>query len=180
MIYMQHAYRAVVPPPSGARRTPPDRVAEPNNESSILSPARVGSRQTFLHAHRRSMPRRANRLLRLLLTISLPCLTIAAGAPAAFTLDGVVRDRLKDTPLADATVAMASSQRVVRTGPDGAFSFRQLQVSGPEELIITHPDYRTVRIPLGALEAGAWHLEIGVTRTAEVVGGSPPEEDRAR
>jgi hypothetical protein len=126
------------------------------------------------------MPRRASRLVRLLLTLSIPSLLIGARAPAAFTLEGVVRDRLADTPLAGATIALASSQRSVRTEADGAFSFRQIQISGPEELIITHPDYRTVRIPLGALETGAWHLEIGVTRTAEVVGGSPPEEDRAR
>jgi hypothetical protein len=66
------------------------------------------------------------------------------------------------------------------TDEEGRFSFRVYQISGPEQLLISHPEYETTRLPLGELVAGAWFLEVTMTKHPEVVGGVPPGEDPAR
>lgn len=121
-------------------------------------------------------------LTRVLYVALLPCLLAGAGPGprAVFTLDGVVRDRELDAPVADALVALVASGRSARTRADGTFTFGDAELTGADQLVITHPEYRTVRVPLGALRAGTWHLEIVVTRRPDVLGGPPPEENRAR
>jgi hypothetical protein len=115
---------------------------------------------------------------RIVLALVLPLVVGMSSAHTArtFTLEGVVTDRLFGLPLAGAEVTVASARRSVRTDPDGNFSFRQFQMTGPAEIVVTHPDFATARIPLGTLTSGAWRLEITVLRTADVVGGARPDE----
>jgi len=111
------------------------------------------------------------------LALALP---LPLPAARTFTLEGVVHDRLMGDPIAGATVSLASAGRSVTTDEEGRFTFRLYQISGPDQLLIAHPDYETTRLALGDLTTGAWFLEVTMTQQPEVVGGIPPEEDPAR
>lgn len=112
--------------------------------------------------------------LALALALALP---LPAPAARAFTLEGTVYDRVAAQPVAGATVALTSAGRSVTTDDEGYFTFRLYQIPGSEQLLISHPEYETARMALGALSPGAWFLEVTITKQPEVVGGIPPEED---
>jgi len=120
------------------------------------------------------------KLTRLALALAVPLLAASAPAPASFLLEGFVTDRQLGTPLANATVALLATGRSVSTDEVGHFTFRQFRVPGPDQIVVSHPAYRTARVPLGDLDAGAWYLEITLLPQAEAVGGARPDEDQPR
>jgi len=100
--------------------------------------------------------------------------------PAAYTLEGRITDRGSGAPLEGANVALVAARRTVTTDEEGTFAFRGLQIPGADEIVITHAEYRTARVPLGTLPDGEWRLEITLVREAATVGGARPAERPAR
>jgi hypothetical protein len=103
------------------------------------------------------------------LVLALGVATAGATPPTPYTLEGSVRDRELRTPVAGATVSLLPSMRSTTTDDDGSFSFGQFQIVGSGQLVISHPEYRTVTIPLGSLVSDAWHLDVTIIRAAEVL-----------
>lgn len=88
----------------------------------------------------------------------------AAHGPAAYTIQGSVVDRELRTPVVGAQVSLLAARRSVTTSEEGTFDFGERRLQGPDQLVISHPDYRTLRIPLGDPGGEAWRLEITVVR----------------
>lgn len=103
--------------------------------------------------------------------LALVYATLGAAFPAPYTLEGSVSDRLLRTPVAGAEITLLVARRSVTSADDGSFQFGERPVQTADQLVITHPEYRTVRIPLGDLGTDAWHLDIVLTRTAEAAEG---------
>jgi len=110
------------------------------------------------------------------LALGLVLATVGAAHPAPYTLEGTIRDRHFQTPVAGATVSLMPSMRSTTTEDDGSFSFGPLQVVGEAQLVISHPEYRTVTLPLGSLGTDAWHLDVTIVPTAEIVPGGPDSD----
>lgn len=112
--------------------------------------------------------------MRLLAAFVCSLCTVLPGATglAPYTLEGTVRDRELRTPVYGATVSLRPSMRSVTSQDDGGFTFGQAEIEGEAELVISHPDYRTVVLPLGSLGAGAWQLDVHIARAAEDLAGN--------
>lgn len=98
---------------------------------------------------------------------------VGAVDTAAFTLEGTVRDRLNGAPIRNATVTLVVARRSVTTDTTGAFSFGAYQVGDADQLLISHADYRAVRLPLGSLPAGDWSLAVTLLHEATGLGDEP-------
>jgi hypothetical protein len=111
------------------------------------------------------------------LALGLVLTTAGAANPAPYTLEGTVRDRQLRAPVAGATVSLLPSMRSTTTEDDGSFSFGPLQIVGEGQLVISHPEYRTVTLPLGSLGTDAWHLDVTIMQAAEALPGAPDQDD---
>ena len=120
--------------------------------------------------------RRAAVVVAIALTLGLGAM--GAARPARYTLEGTVRDREARAPVAGATVLLQPSRRTTTTEDDGSFSFGPFQIAGDATLVISHPDYRTVTIPLGALGTEAWQLDVTILRAAANVRSDSDDDNR--
>lgn len=114
------------------------------------------------------------------LALLVPLLVGGATAPLAYTLEGSLVDRANGAPIEGATVSLVAAGRSVTTGPEGGFTFRGVLITGADELVITHADYRVARLPLGMLPDGTWRIDITMVKEAVPVGIDRPTEPVAR
>ena len=105
---------------------------------------------------------------------------IGAVRAPAFTLQGVVADRELRVPIGDATVTLVLAARSATTDGNGLFTFGAFEISGSEQIVISHPDYRTVRLPVGSLPQGEWTLGITLVREASGLPGGQADSGTSR
>lgn len=112
------------------------------------------------------------------LWLLLPPLFLGLTLPATVTLEGRVVIRGGAGPAEGAQVGLAVAGVTAVAGADGAFSVGPVDLGSPDTLVISHPDIVVVRIPIGVLEAGVWHLDVEIARQpsrleVERIGGTP-------
>lgn len=119
------------------------------------------------------------RLLALLAALSLPApvATRPVGPP---TLDGSVIDLVRGIALEDATVTLVRSGRQVTTDRAGRFSFESTPVTANDTLVVTHPDFVPVRIPLGSPPDDGWTLRIQLLQSPVGVAREPDSAEADR
>lgn len=118
--------------------------------------------------------------MRRVMMVLAPTILGLTPAPSAYTVEGRITDRVSGAPLEGASVALVAAGRSATTDAEGGFTFRALPIPGTDEMVITHAEYRTARVPLGTLPDGAWWLEITLVREAGAVGGDRPAERPTR
>lgn len=95
---------------------------------------------------------------------------VAAEPAPAFTIRGVILERPNGYPVVGATVSLVVNGESTISNPDGVFSFGQVQLSAPDQLLIRRAGYVPVIIPLGILPDGAWTLNLTLERLPIEVG----------
>jgi hypothetical protein len=112
--------------------------------------------------------------------LGIVLISVAPTSPRDFSLSGQIIDRELSVAVAGAEVALVASRRVATTEADGSFSFDGFEIGSADQVVVTHPDYRTVRLPLGPMPAGSWHVVISLVKEATELDGVSSDSSRVR
>lgn len=82
--------------------------------------------------------------------------------PLQATLEGTVLNRASNRPVPGVRVALRASGQATFTDEVGRFSFGEIEGTEPDTLVVSHPDYPEVRVPLGSPGDRTWDLTIAL------------------
>jgi len=99
---------------------------------------------------------------------ALVLVTAASVSPRA-ALEGRVSDWTLGRALPGVQVTLPMTGAVAVTDENGRFSFGSVSIAASDTLVIAHPEYTPVRIPLGSMGPLDWTLDISIMRAPAAV-----------